>query len=740
LRNRPHAEIGSKEWSRHQGVEPEHGLRTYKPRKKDLKRVRRLFPPIFSIALALFVVSPVDATQGISDAIDTELISRGAPVYFSGDRFSYNLRRRLVLGSGRIEVIQGDARLSGERVAIDLATSIAEVEGDVVATRLGDKVTGDKGVYDFEKEEGVFHMARGSSEPWYVTAEKVEREAGGQFSVDKSTLSTCDLPNPHYRLEAGKTDVIPEERVVARNLWLYAGKIPVFYLPYYSHSLETGRPPIEWEAGTESDVGAYARVGYNIELGEQVLLNPHVSGFTESGVGAGLDGRLNLFDGTGRGRFDSFYISEQNEDNLEEEGIRQDRGKIDVYYRQELPYDVTALLQGEYITDSEFLKTYDFDDFSERELPESFVNVERTGTHDVVSFTVRERLVDYIEDVDRLPELKMALLEQRLWDTGLFFNVLGDVAYLDDEEGDFQATRGFARGRLSYPVSFLNWLGLVPFVEGDGTYYSRTLEEDDEGRLTWDAGIVGQSRFHKIYGSPFEQYTAFRHLFVPTVTYRFRPTPDNEPEELHGFDEVDEIDRENSLEIELKNYLQAKKPNGKIRDIVEYNFTAGLEFDDSEDTLATLENELLIRPVPNWELALKTVNDFRDETRADLLSGVVRYALPESIRASVGLLHEDTLLKPHDTQAIYSLSKALGPLWRAGFAQHYSISESEFTYQEFWIWRDLHCWEALLRVRDREESTSVTLLVNIKAIPLGRIERKTALNPLGENHPWPTRW
>ena len=714
-------------------------MKTHKPRK-NLESVRRFFPPILSIVLALLVMSPADARQGLTDAIDTGLISRSAPVYFSGDRFSYNLKSRVVHGRGRVEIFQGDAKLSGESVVINLATSMAEVEGDVVATRLGDKVTGHKGVYDFEKEEGVFYMARGSSEPWYVTADKVEREADGRYSVDKSTLSTCDLPNPHYRFEAGKTTVIPEERVVARNLLLYAGRVPVFYLPYYSHRLDTGRPPIEWEAGTQTDLGTYARLGYNLELGKQVLLNPHIWGFTESGVGGGVDGRLNLFDGTGRGTFDSFYISDQNDDNTEEVGVKQDRGKIDAYYRQELPYDVTALFQGEYITDSEFLKTYDFDDYYERELPESFINVERTGAHDVISFTVRERLVDYVEDVDRLPELRMELLEQRLWDTGLFFNVLGDVAYLDDEEGDFQATRAFTRGRLSYPVKYFNWLGLVPFVEGDGTYYSKTLVEEDEGRLSWDAGIVGQSRFDKIYGSPFGQYSAFRHLIVPTVTYRFRPTPDNEPEELYGFDMIDTIDRENSLEIELKNYLQAKNTDGKIKDIAEYHFTAGLEFDDGEDTLASLENEVLIRPVPNWELALKAVSDFRDESRADLVSGVVRYAMPESIRASVGLLHEDTLLKPYDTQAIYSLSKALGPLWRAGFSQHYSISESEFTYQEFWIWRDLHCWEVLLRVRDREEATSVTLLFNIKAIPMRRIERKTALNPIGENHPWPTRW
>lgn len=715
-------------------------METQKPRKISLESVRRFFVPILAIVFALSAASAADAKPGLADAFETGAAGRDEPVYFLGDRFSYSLRSRILTGAGGVEIVQGDATLRGERITIDLSTSVAEIEGNATATRLGDIVTGDRGVYDFEKGEGVFYGTRGRSEPWHVSADTVEREAGGQYTVKQAHITTCNLASPHYRLSAGTITVVPDERVVARNIFLRAGSFPVFYLPYYSHRLDTGRPPIELEGGTQSDLGAYARLGYNLELGEEILLNPHVWGFTESGVGGGLDGRLNLFGGAGRGKFDSFYISDMNDDNTEEVGVERDRGKIDFYYRQELPYDLTALLQAEYITDGEFLKTFDFDDFSERELPETFANVERTGEHNVISFTVRERLVDYIEDVDRLPEFRIELLEQRIWDTGLFFGATNDVAYLDNEASDFQMTRNFSRGSLRRPLRLWNWLELAPFVEGDATYYSKTLVEEDEYRLSWSGGLVAQSRFHKVYGSPFGMYTAFRHLIVPTLTYRFRPTPDNEPEELPGFDAIDAIDRENSFEIELKNYLQAKNAESKITDIAEYNFTAGLEFDDGADKLATLENELLIRPVPNWELAVKALNDFRDETRADLVSGVLRYAKPESYRASLGVIHEDTTLKPFDTQAIYSFSAALGPLWRVGFEQRYSISDDDLAYQEYWVWRDLHCWEALLRVRDRREATSVMFLVNIKAFPMRRIERKIAIKPIRENHPWPTHW
>jgi hypothetical protein len=715
-------------------------LETYKPRKSSLGIMKKLLLPAILLFFTSLAGSVAEAEQNFDDLFDSNSANAGEPAHFSGDRFSYNLKTKVIEGGGGIEVVQGDTVLTGDSVRIDTATGIAEIQGNVELARPGDSVTGEKARYDFQKKEGIIYEARGRSVPWHVFADKIERESDGQYRIENSWLSTCDLPSPHYRFSAKTTTLIPDERVVARDLVLRAGPAPIFYLPYYSHRLDGGYPPLEWEAGTESDVGAYARIGYNLELGEALLLTPHVSGFTKSGIGVGLDGRLNLFDGAGRGEFGSFYISDGNDHNTDEPDVDRDRGAADLYYRQEMPHDLTALVQVEYISDAEYLKTFEFDDFSKREAPETFFNIERTTHGEVVSLIFRENLVDYTEQVERQPEFGIELLERRLWDTGLFFSATNEAAYLDDEETGFEAARNFTEARLKYPMRLWDKLGLVPFIEGTGTYYSKTLLEQDEYRLSWGGGVAAQSRVQKVYGSPFKRYSAFRHLIVPSIGYRYGETPDREPEELPGFDSIDQLDRKNAIEVEIRNYLQAKDSDGGIVDILEYNVTAGVELDDGADKLATLENELLWKPVPNWEVAVKAVHDLRDETRTDLVSGVIRYARPESFRASLGFLHEDIALEPHDTQVVYSFSKGLGPNWRVGIEQRYSVSEDDFTYNEVWLWRDLHCWELLLSLRDRRESTSVMALVNIKAFPLRKIERRTTLDPIGENHPWPTRW
>jgi hypothetical protein len=689
----------------------------------------------------LLVHSYIVAAEEKPDPEQLTLFSETEPVYFSADTITYDRDTGIVSGEGAVEIIQDGNELRGDKGVINTARKLAEMQGHVVATGRGATIEGTSGIYDFAAQEGVFYNARGYSEPWYISAEEIRREPGGGYEVDNASMTTCSGPKPHYALRAKKVTVVPEERLTARNIGLFLGPVPIFYFPYYSQNFGSRVPPIQVDAGTQTDLGGFVGMAYEFEPTAGLSLEPQIRAYTKSGLGGGLSGRLSLFEGEGRGWFDTFYIYDLNTDNTDEPGIDKNRGTANLYYRQDLVEQWQAIVRAEYNSDSEFLKTFSFDKYEDREPPKSYFNVERTGLHSVVSFLTRVRLADYVEEVERLPQLRLELLEQRIGDTGFFLSAGNQTAHLVREPEDIDTTRNFSEVRLAYPLRPWKPLEVIPFIEGDATYYSDTLEEEtDEFRLSGSPGLIAQTRMQRIYNSPFPLYTSFRHLIVPTVTYRFRPTPDERPSELLQFDEIDRIDRENSVEVEVRNYLQAKRPDGLTRQLVQYILTAGLDFDSGQDKLAELENELWITPVPNWELALKSFNDFRDESRNDLLSAVIRYTKPDSFKAYAGVIHEDTLLVPYDTQLVYSVSKSFGPMWRAGFEQRYDLAMSEFSYHEFWVWHSLDCLEALLTIRDRSEATSVMVLVNITAFPMGRIKRKIAIEPFKENQPWPTYW
>jgi hypothetical protein len=664
------------------------------------------------------------------------LFSKTEPVYFSADRITYNRETGIVTGEGNVEIVQTVNKLQGDKVTINVPRQIAEIEGDVVASGQGSLVTGTSGVYDFQTGQGVFHNARGYDEPWYVSAEEIDRSATGEYTMKNGTLTTCAGPKPHYALKAGSVSVVPQERITARNLTLFAGPVPIFYFPYFSQNVGSTVPPLHAEAGMQSDLGAYVGISYDLEPITGVALTPHVRAFTKSGVGVGLDGKLDLFEGTGRGGFDTFYIYDLSGVDEGEPGVDKSRGTAYLFYRQDLPNAWDAVVRAEYNSDSEFLKTYSFNKYENSEPPRTYVNLERTGLHSVVSFLTRVRLVNYVEEVERLPQISLELLEQRVGDTGFFLSAGNELAYLNSEPDDIDATRNFSFAQLSYPVRW-NTIELVPFLEADGTFYSDTLENGEEYRFSGSAGITAETQLQRVYESPFPQFTALRHLIIPALTYEFRPTPDVRPEDLYQFDDIDRIDRDNSLEIEVRNYLQAKNQDGVRRDVLQYRLAADLEFDDGRDTLAQIENELWFMPVPRWKLALEAINDLREETKSDILSALLRYSRPNEFEATIGVVHGDSRLSPSDTQLKYGVSKSFGPLWRAGFEQRYDFSKNKLTYQELWLWRSLDCLEALLVLRDRETATSILVLINITAFPLRQIERKIAIEPIEEKRAWP---
>ncbi|KUK94528.1 MAG: Permease YjgP/YjgQ family protein [Thermotogales bacterium 46_20] len=57
--------------------------------------------------------------------------------------------------------------------------------------------------------------------------------------LSKGYLTTCDVSkDPHYVFRVSETEVVPEEYIVVKNLIMYIGRVPVFYLPIYRFPLD----------------------------------------------------------------------------------------------------------------------------------------------------------------------------------------------------------------------------------------------------------------------------------------------------------------------------------------------------------------------------------------------------------------------------------------------------------------------------------------------------------------------
>ena len=104
--------------------------------------------------------------------------------------------------------------------------------------------------------------------PWSAACGGATLLPGDVIVLKGCECTSCREQNPTWRLSADEIRVKSGDRMTAWGVWLYTGRVPVFYLPYFSQSLNDPRPPIEIKPGYTQALGAYVRTAYNFYMGQ----------------------------------------------------------------------------------------------------------------------------------------------------------------------------------------------------------------------------------------------------------------------------------------------------------------------------------------------------------------------------------------------------------------------------------------------------------------------------------------
>src|SRR5262249_7613775 len=123
--------------------------------------------------------------------------------------------------------------------------------------------------------------------------------------------TSCKQESPHWKLSAKELKIKANDRLWAWGVWLHAGRVPVFYLPYYSQSLKDPRPPIAIKPGYTRTLGAYVRTKYNYYLGEGQYGSLRYDWMDKQGSGYGA-GQHWAFKG-GEGEAAGYFTQDKND-------------------------------------------------------------------------------------------------------------------------------------------------------------------------------------------------------------------------------------------------------------------------------------------------------------------------------------------------------------------------------------------------------------------------------------------
>ena len=253
-----------------------------------------------------------------------------------GGYLHYDEEKGTIYSPERTRVVYRGMELEADQ--LDFNTRVREVtaSGNVVLSRPDSDVHADQMRYNFDEDEGVAFDAKARFKNVFISPSKKEKAGQPTFRrlganeviVNNSSATGCDFVIPHYRIRAREILVIPNERIFFRSATLYVREIPMFYFPFYSHSLREKSP---WyvRLGYKSRIGGWVRLGYvyhhqtqvpslenekKLEIKSQGKLDVHADYLTKRGPGFGATYDYMFNYGRHAGESEFYYLDDPHRD------------------------------------------------------------------------------------------------------------------------------------------------------------------------------------------------------------------------------------------------------------------------------------------------------------------------------------------------------------------------------------------------------------------------------------------
>jgi len=667
------------------------------------------------------------------------------PIVVNGDKVQYDHANKKVTGTGNVSITYEDIKMTCDKIVVDVETKKGTAVGNVTLYQEDSVFRADNVVYNFEDKTGELINGDMRMLPWYGHAETMEKMEGKLFKLNKSHVTTCEFENPHYRIEAETIKIYLGDRVTAWHVFFYVGDVPVMYVPYYNHPLEDNLPQVSIVPGRNDEWGTYLLTAWRYYFHPESKGHVHLDWRSKRGFAQGIDYKYGLRK-FGKGYFRFYYLHDKEPDESQELGTQLPSNRWRAQLRHKWNVDKNTIMAAEYhkMSDQVFIKDYFYKEEYEREKqPRTYLML--TGARDNYTFTylVDKKINDFFNVVERLPEAKLHIRSLKLFNhLNLYYKNESsavrlsrkyekDTGRLAAPPDNYDVVRIDSFNKLFYPFHLFGFLNVNPYVAARETFYTEDAESHDNVvRDIFETGVDVYTRFYKIYDVETDylglDIHRLRHLIIPQARYTVLPTPSIRRDQLHQFDEIDNIEMRNAVELMLQHKLQTKRTTDsggfETRDlltfIAETDFIIRDELDNDFEMADTIEYDLEVHPY-DWMSIYVDALFHRRKKSIDVFNTDLTIREAEDAEFTVGYRyekHENSQITAYWTNHInrHDWKKH----WAFEIYERFEIQEKRFQEQQYTLIKDLHCWtgEVTCRVKNQRDYT-FWVIFRIKAFP-----------------------
>ncbi|MCH2063170.1 MAG: LPS assembly protein LptD [Roseibacillus sp.] len=466
----------------------------------------------------------------------------------------WDMEKELILYQGNMQCRTNNGiQLFADNIVINLKEKFVRFTGNVAVYQGAILHRGKSATYWYEKERLEGDGLRIGMGPILLEADKFQMvESNGRtlFVGEDAGVTTHDNKEPAFWLRAARTTVIPDDKVIFRDMKIYAGDKQIFWLPYLAQPLNTelGYHVIP---GARSNWGPYLLNRYGLMLGGDenprtgerrdawLLSQWHLDLLTRRGIGTGadfLDTRLS--ENENLGWLKLYHIhdfdSTLNRSGIQRQNVPENRFRVQLRHRlqlQDLIPGGTSHLDANltYLSDRFYLEDYDPSTFRVEPNPENILALTHQRERNLLTLWTRLRPNSFYQADTRLPEFALDQIRHPIFNTpvlhegqlvaGLYSEHIPDLrrqslkAEADAlQPGDpriseietILSEHGYARlhlwQELSLPMRLDNQINLVPRAGlGSTTYRSVDGLGENEERTHIYAGIDASVKFSRSF-------------------------------------------------------------------------------------------------------------------------------------------------------------------------------------------------------------------------------------------------
>lgn len=568
----------------------------------------------------------------------------------------FSLQGGSLWGKGKVNISYPGVKAQGDEFSLHLPTREGKIWGEVEFQMGERKVKARRAEFNLKEKKATFSFVEGEEESLIYRARKA-KFSPQRLELKEAEFTTCDLPSPHYLIEAKEVEVFLGDFLVVKNATLRIGKIPLFWTPLFIRYFHRENRPMFPRIGYSDNFGWWVKSGYYFYASSSLSGTLRVDWREKKGWAKGIDFSRETKKGKGEW---SFYW-------LKEKDTHQRRWRIRGKEKFPLPGGFKFKMRLHRLSEEKFWEEYFYQEYKkERKILPSYLSLEKSFPSFHLRLLSLPKLNSFDEVEERLPSLKGELFPTPLSPTPLYLR--GGFEWVRFREKN--VNREDLEGEIILPLSF-SWLSFLPRVG----YQRFEYQKDGESFYRW-IGYGGVSLSFRLLGKG----KKFSHLLIPTIDYTNSWGEESSfPFSLEDEKEEEILHPRGLLRVRLSNYLFRKEEKMRFELKGGYSFPA--------QNLLPVEGKGRISFSP----PLKSISFYGlyepEEKKIKISkisfnSGEKNWGLALSFRHYEEEKFSDLLLQ----------GKIKFPRWGFSSRLRYDLKKKAPVEERYSLSRNLHCW------------------------------------------------